>query len=202
MSINTQSAATKTARQAYMKSGTFVRPGPRGRALRLFLGGLQLTATILALFNANMFLRPETLDLDNASAVFVLIYVVWSLVIALRWLGDMVNIAFGVTWGDRLYWVLLGLAVLTLSLSLALSGAIWALPFSLLVFVVILYTTGHLGISLVLAAVLATPGCEMRSIPHLIAILRKGDLKEHVCPGPLDRFDEWEAQRRSAPSAR
>ncbi len=48
------------------------------------------------------------------------------------------------------------------------------------------------------AAVLATPGCEMRSIPHLIAILRMGDLKEHVCPGPLDRFDEWGAQRRSA----
>jgi hypothetical protein len=33
---------------------------------------------------------------------------------------------------------LLGLAVLTLALSLELSGAIWAIPFSLLVFVVIL----------------------------------------------------------------
>ena len=112
--------------------------------------------------------------------------VIWlgsSLLVALWLLGMMVNIAFGVTWGDRLYWILLGLAVLTLSLSLALSGAIWAVPFSLLVFIVILYTTGHLGISLILAAILATPGCEMRSIPHLIAILKKRDLvDERSCP--------------------
>ena len=53
-----------------------------------------------------------------------------SLLVALWLLGMMVNIAFGVAWGDRLYWVLLGLAVLPLSLT----GAIWAVPFSLLVF--------------------------------------------------------------------
>ena len=45
--------------RAYAEPETFVRPGPRGRALRLFLGGVQFTATILALSNANMFLRPE-----------------------------------------------------------------------------------------------------------------------------------------------
>ena len=84
----------------YLRPGTLVRPGPRGRALRLFLGGPQLTATILALVYANMFLRPETLDLDNASQVFVLIWVGFSLVWALPWLGHMVNIAFGVTWGE------------------------------------------------------------------------------------------------------
>jgi hypothetical protein len=74
----------------------------------------------------------------------------------------------------------------------------WAVPFSLLVFVVILYTTGHLGISLVLGAILATPGCEMRSIPHLIAILRKRDLEERSCPYGLTRYDEREAQSGSA----
>ncbi len=47
----------------------------------------------------------------------------------------------------------------------------------------ILYSTLHLRISLILAAILATPGCEMRSIPHLIAILKKRDLvDERSCP--------------------
>ncbi len=187
---------TEKVGRAYVEPETFVRPGPRGRALRLFLGGLQLTATILALFNANMFLRPEE---PFSVSLFVVIWLGSSLLVALWLLGMMVNIAFGVTWGDRLYWILLGLAVLTLSLSLAVSGAIWAVPFSLLVFIVILYTTAHLGISLILAAILATPGCEMRSIPHLIAILEKRDLvDERSCPYGLTRFDEREARRRSA----
>ncbi len=73
-------------------------------------------------------------------------------------------------------------------------------PFSLVVFVVIFYTAGHLAISYVFAAILATTGCEMRSIPQLIAILRRSDLgEEHSCDtGPWDRIDEWEARRPSS----
>ena len=47
----------------------------------------------------------------------------------------------------------------------------------------ILYSTLHLRISLILAAIHATPGCEMRYIPHLIAVLKKRDLvDERSCP--------------------
>ncbi len=188
---------TAEAGSAYVKPGTLVRPGPRGRVLRLLVGGPQVSATILALLYANIFLRPETVDLDSFEQTFVLIYIGFSAVIALYFLRDMVNVGFRVTWGGRLYWVLLGLAALTLILSLALFGAVWALPFSLFVFLVILYTTGHLGISHVLAAILATPGCEMRSIPHLFGILRGRDVEEHVCPGLWTNFDAREARRRA-----
>ena len=62
----------------------------------------------------------------------------------------------------------------------------------------ILYTMAHLGISHILAGILGTPGCEMRSIPQLIAILRKRDLvEEHSCPGLWTRYDQLEAQRRA-----
>ncbi|MEE9173783.1 MAG: hypothetical protein V3U30_02265 [Thermoplasmata archaeon] len=180
--------------RAYVKPGTLVRPGPWGRVGRLVIGGLQVSATTLALLYANIFLQPEKAFQIN---LFVPIYIGISSVIALRWLSYMVNIAFRVTWGGRLYWVLLGLVALTLVLSLALFGAVWAPPFSLLVFLVILYTTGHLGVSHVLAAILATPGCEMRSIPHLIGILRRRDVEEHFCPGAWTQFDEREARRRA-----
>ncbi len=183
--------------RAYVKPGTLVRPGPRGRVGRLLIGGLYVSATILALLYANIFLRPETLDLADNEQVNALIGIGIGFVFAIPWLGYMVNIAFRVTWGGRLYGVLLGLVALALVLSLALFGAVWAPPFSLLVFLVILYTTGHLGVSHVLAALLATPGCEMRSIPHLIGILRGRDVEEHFCPGAWTQFDEREARRRA-----
>ena len=56
----------------------------------------------------------------------------------------------------------------------------------------------HLGFSFFLAAVLATPGCEMRSIPHLWTLITRRATKEHYCPGFLDRLDRWERERRAA----
>ncbi len=32
--------------RAYVKPGTLLRPGPRGRVLRLLIGGLQVSAAI------------------------------------------------------------------------------------------------------------------------------------------------------------
>ncbi len=210
----------KVSSKAYEKPGTLLKPGPTGRVLRLLVGGLQVAATILVLLYSSWFLRPETItsggfivallpgiqDIPDLTSfqvfiqIFALIYIGISFVISLRWLPHMVNIAFRVTWGGRLYWVLLGLVAITIPLSLALFGTFWALPFSLLVFLTILYTTGHLGISLILAAILATPGCEMRSIPHLIGIVTGRKAEEHSCPGMWTGIDEREARKRAQPT--
>jgi hypothetical protein len=61
------------------------------------------------------------------------------------------------------------------------------------VFVWLLYTLGHLGVSFVLAAVIATPGCEMRSLPQLGAKLRRRTTDMHYCPGILTPVDRWES---------
>lgn len=62
-----------------------------------------------------------------------------------------------------------------------------------------LYLFIHLGLSFLLAAILATPGCEMRAFHDLFTRLTGVPTKEHYCPvGPLHLVDQWEAQRRDA----
>ncbi|WP_421788647.1 hypothetical protein [Hyphobacterium sp.] len=58
-----------------------------------------------------------------------------------------------------------------------------------------IYVYGHLGVSFVLAAAFATPGCEMRSIPILIGRLTGKPPRDHHCPGPIDAIDRWEAEQ-------
>ncbi len=40
----------------------------------------------------------------------------------------------------------------------------------------------------------STPGCEMRSLPHLVTVALPGDRTFVACPGPLQPLDEWEAR--------
>ena len=70
-----------------------------------------------------------------------------------------------------------------------------ALPLAFVVFAMTMYVHTHLGISHVLSAILATPGCEMRAIPHLAALAFGGNVAAQVCPGPWDDLDRWEDGR-------
>ena len=56
---------------------------------------------------------------------------------------------------------------------------------------------GHLGISFVLATLLATPGCEMRAIPQLLGMASGKQAAEHYCPAFIDKIDHWEHQRNN-----
>lgn len=49
------------------------------------------------------------------------------------------------------------------------------------------------GFSFVLSALIGTPGCEMRSIPHLWTLVTGRETQEHYCPGIIDTVDRWEA---------
>ena len=61
------------------------------------------------------------------------------------------------------------------------------------------YFYGHLGLSFVVASVLATPGCEMRAIPELVGHMTGHGSAEHHCPSSLiTKIDEWERQRIAA----
>ena len=51
---------------------------------------------------------------------------------------------------------------------------------------------------LMLAALLATPGCEMRSIHHIYSVLTGRPTAEHHCPvGPLTAIDRWERRDKT-----
>jgi hypothetical protein len=57
-----------------------------------------------------------------------------------------------------------------------------------------LYT--HLGLSFIISALIATPGCEMRAFHDLYSRITGIQTKEHYCPvGPLHPIDQWEAGR-------
>ena len=57
------------------------------------------------------------------------------------------------------------------------------------------YVYGHLGLSLLIASVIGTPGCEMRAIPHLSTIVTGRETAEHYCPGFFNGLDKWEGRK-------
>lgn len=63
-------------------------------------------------------------------------------------------------------------------------------------YMVVVVVIGLMALSFYLAALLRTPGCEWRAIPHLIAKARGVETKFHACSIYLHRLDDWEARRR------
>jgi hypothetical protein len=87
------------------------------------------------------------------------------------------------------------LAVAALA-SYLLSGTAETELFARAVWVWEVYLFAHLGLSFVLAAVIGTPGCEMRAFHDLYSRITGNPTKEHYCPvGPLHPIDQWEARR-------
>jgi hypothetical protein len=171
-----------------LHQGTLERPGPYGRLARLALGILCLYA-LYELFEHSPFIieSPATAMLN----------IVTLLVPAILIFNYVVNIGFGRSWGRwPIYVSVAGL--------LAIAAASWYplgtsnhAVFGIALWSWLGYFYGHLGISFVLAAVIATPGCEMRAIPQLAVKLTGGLASEHSCPvSCVTKLDEWEQRRR------
>ena len=59
-----------------------------------------------------------------------------------------------------------------------------------------LYLFFHLGAAFIIAALIGTPGCEMRALHDLYSRVSGIPTKEHYCPvGPLHPIDQWESSR-------
>lgn len=166
--------------------GSLPSPGWIGRAARLLLGfGLLDVAVSLgrdAFGGALDWSRPPT-----SIGFWVVAAVLFQI------LPHVVNIGFGVEWGRRPQAVLAGAVAVVMLGGLVWQSSPWSEPLGWLLLAWILYESVHLGLSFVLAAILATPGCEMRSIPQLLAKLSGGEAREHYCPGYLDTLDRWES---------
>jgi hypothetical protein len=167
--------------------GSLPRPGPVGRAVRLLLGSL-------CLWYASELIAAAGSLIDNNGHILPL---VWNGILpGLFLISYVINIGFSRSWGKIPAVVsaaVLAVAALASYLSwetvetnlFARSAWIWDL-----------YLFGHLGLSFVLAAVVATPGCEMRALHDLYSRITGNPTKEHYCPiGPLHPIDQWEARR-------
>ena len=165
--------------------GTLARPGPIGRSVRLVLGALLLWLVW------QLATRASTPDWYDPT--------LWLLVgLGLVLVPYVVNIGFGVNWGawPRILSAATLLGVASVSYMTATSPEVSPLLLAI-TNIWMIYIFAHLGASFLLAALLATPGCEMRAMPHLSGLLFKYDAREHYCPGFIDNIDQWEHSRHT-----
>ncbi len=159
-----------------------VPPGLLGRAIRAGLGlaTLSLLFLLVTAWRRELWAgEPPLLDLRF-----------WVLVgLALWGTSYVFNIALGLSWGQKTRAVVLAGAGLAAGVGVVAGGGFPNAVFGVYLWVWFVALTGLLGAAHLLAAVLGTPGCEMRSYVHAITLLRGGDVGTVVCPGGIDRFD-------------
>ena len=171
-------------------AGSLARPGPVGRMTRLALGALCLYALWEIVHSAGVTSTQPFSTLDNRLLVLLAPLCIFNYV---------VNIGFARSWGHRP--LMISLVVLAVSALAAwlFSGELDSPVFGITLNLWLAYFYAHLGISFVLAALMATPGCEMRAMPELLGRMRGTPSEEHHCPAAfITRIDEWERRRTSA----
>lgn len=168
------------------KPGTFPKPGPIGRILRITLGLIALyTAATRAYFGT------PTLDAVSGDPGF------WfAAAISFYFLRDMIDSGFGLSpWGRRSQAVVLVLMVTTLIFDLLVYGSLWEPALGVLVNWLMVIALGYLGPSLLLNGIFATRGCEVRAVWQLVGRLLGRERAEYPCV-LFRSLDEWEAKRR------
>jgi hypothetical protein len=172
-----------------VEAGSLARPGPIGRLVRLALGVGCLYVFGEILYYAEWTTTQPFSSLDNRFLLFLAPACVFNYV---------VNIGFTRNWAQwPLIFSLVALAIAA-GTAYAVSGSFDSPVFGVPLNLWLAYFYVHLGVSFVLSALIATPGCEMRAIPEFIGRVSGRASEEHHCPaGFITQLDEWE-QRRTA----
>ena len=179
---------TKEARYKFDEQGTLTKPGPIGRVVRFSLGVLSLYVVYILLDGVD-YLTGSSIPGPGSWWI--------GLVFGVLLFPDVFNIGFGIRIGRRpLYAIIASLAVLLGAVGF-INGNFWSPLLAWFVEVWLLYIYSHLGLSLVLASIIATPGCEMRAIPQLWTMLTGRTTADHYCPGFIGRVDRWEEKLMS-----
>ncbi len=110
----------------------------------------------------------------------------------------VINIGFSLNTGRLSQWIIAGVSLMLGVYHYFAEGVVMGYALGVLTVAWVYYCLVHLGFSLFLAGVLATPGCELRSIPQLWTLITGRATREHHCPGFLDGLDRWERERQAA----
>ena len=129
-------------------SGTFARPGPLGRTIRIIAGLI-----LLALFYYVTTIYRFGGAPDPRDALFWI-----GTLIAFYFLPDPVNVPFGRSWGRRTQLVFLVLALGAGVWDLLRNGSFLGPVLTFLIILMYLYVTGVGGLSFILAGIFAVPG--------------------------------------------
>ena len=165
-------------------AGSLPRPGLVGRLVR-FLLGLSLMWGLYAMVSSSVWFFTANRPPSSWSFWFFA-------VVAFLVTPYVVNIGFGKSWRRWPRVVVGAIAAIMVVASLVVYESWWSPLVGVFVWAWLIYFALHLGISFLVSAVIATPGCEMRALPHLWTVISGKETKEHYCPGPLDRIDAWE----------
>ncbi len=173
----------------YVEEGILLQPGLFGRLVRAFGGvGCAFFLYFLILYCQDILSGIGIVNLGWLIGIVFGVYV----------FPDVLTLGFGKSWNRKtILFALFGIALITASVGWVYYASPLAPPFGIFIFVWLMYTYAHLDFALLLASIIATPGCEMRSIPSLWARITGNRSKEHLCPGAFTPIDGWEAARRA-----
>jgi hypothetical protein len=169
--------------------GSLPRPGPVGRLVRVAFGLLCLWyVTGLVAVAGDLFGRGGEIRA-----------VIWNgLLPGLFLISYVVNIGYSRSWKKRPAYASALLFAVLAAAGFSLRGTIETEWLARPLWVWEVYLFSHLGLAFLIAAVIRTPGCEMRSLHDLYSRISGVPAKEHRCPiGPLHPIDRWESRRKS-----
>ncbi len=174
-----------------VEQGSLERPGPIGRLVRLALGlACAYALHELVLYRVSIISTPVSV-LPNFSVMVLA---------AILIINYVVNIGFGRSFGRWPSYISIAAALLLAALSWVAFGTPDHPVLGTALWIWLGYFYLHLGVSFVLAAAIATPGCEMRAIPELVGRIMARETAEHHCPASfITRIDAWERGRGTSP---
>ncbi len=173
---------------SFVDADTLKQPGPIGRLVRFSLG---LVCGWFFVFL--IMVGPTQIVSQFPDMVGIWFWVI----IGLYLFSYVINIGFRKQWGKKPQLVIIALAFVASFIGFMAYNNFWGPPLAWFLIIWLSYSYIHLGISFILSGILATPGCEMRAISHLIAKLNNRSEIVHHCPvGPLSQLDLWEANRQ------
>lgn len=169
--------------------GSLPRPGTIGRLVRLGFG-------LLSFYYIVGLLQVTDDLIDNGGHIRTII---WNgIPFGLFLVSYVVNIGFSRTWKKWPAVVSAAALVIVAGIGYGTSGTVESNLLALSIWVWELYIFSHLGLAFLFAAVIGTPGCEMRAFHDLYSRLTGIATKEHICPvGPLHAIDLWEARLKN-----
>lgn len=181
-------------RAALVEAGSIAPPGPVGRVLRLLLGLACGWGVVNLVLHADAAVSGRVLALFPGWWIFI--------ALGLWVFPAVVSIGLGLTLSPpMLRRTTVGVFSIAAVVGQLFLGSPFTWPLGSLVYVWLWYTYGHFTLSLLLAALIATPGCEMRAIPHLWGHLTGRPALEHGCPGLFTPIDRWEANMKASRGA-
>ena len=167
--------------------GSLNTPGPIGRLVRLLLAGG-------CLYYVWQLINPWSFWVD-AENLFSNTSIWIPIIFALYLAPYVINIGWRINTKRLIQFVIILVSAGLIAFSYFKNQSINSYALNLFTIIWVIYIFTHLGVSFLVSALISTPGCEMRSLPHLWSIITGQNTYEHVCPGPLHKIDLWEQKK-------